>query len=89
MLGPDSKEGHFRFGLPRSNGMTPIALSPLGPSSSVTKQGSASVFQEKNQVKFVGGALLQFGNEVKVEVAGHRALRVDQESPTTNVIAER
>ncbi len=69
--------------------MTPMALYPLGPSSSVTKQGSASVFQEKNQVKFVGGALLQFGNEVKVEVAGHGALRVDQESPTTNVIAER
>ncbi len=59
------------------------------PSSSVTKQGSASVFQKKDQVKFVGGALLQFRNQVKVEVAGHGALRVDQESPTTNVIAER
>ena len=80
----------LRFDLPGSNGVTPITTFLTSVhSNSLTKQGSASVFQEKDQMKFVGGALLQFGNEVKVEVAGHGALRVDQESSATNVITDR
>ena len=56
--------------------------------SSLTNQRSTSVLQEKNQVKLVSWALLQFRNKVQIEGAGSFALRVNQRPPTTNVIAE-
>ena len=37
-------------------------------------------------MKFVGGTLLKCRDEVKVKLSGVRTLRVNQETPTTNVV---
>jgi hypothetical protein len=43
-----------------------------------SREGAANVLQEQNQVKLVGGARLELGNEVNVERAGFVVLGVDE-----------
>jgi hypothetical protein len=57
---------------------------PRSPASA--GQGAANVLHQKDEVEWVGGAVLELGDEMPVVVAGVIGLGVDQECPAADVL---
>ena len=57
-------------------------------SDSIGPKGSAYVFHEQHEVKFVGRTGLELGYEMNVKVAGVGGFSVDEQASTTDAVAE-